>query len=341
MSHNYVKSKKFCPQLNEITSPFDASNPLTYCLFPTLSSQFLHGSQSSNLLYGTYNPSCQNFMAEYCSQNWDKFCDTYEILNTDESKPNNAARDPENFVYAQAFLKNNQPTLGEMLVRNTVSLQFIDYPYITKRHEPFDPASTGSPMITIYQNQNIGPSFIKPIPNINNNHFIHKMLDNQKACLDVIARLYAGFVNNERNTTNFRKSILEEFFIKNQNMLNIFLKYPSNALQINEKLRKEPPFYLAIQITDKFNKLKNMKGSVGNLEIPDCQTAKLVNHTYKKLCRLSNVKYVTYMDEETAKTVLSRDIVFSSEIKTLKASMPKHLPKEPGTILEYDASQFS
>ena len=80
-----------------------------------------------------------------------------------------------------------------------------------------------------------------------------------------------------------------------------------------------------------------MKGSVGNLEIPDCQTA-ICNHAIKIMSTVE-CRYINYMDEETAKVVLSRDIIFF-EIKTLKASMPKHLPKEPGT-LEYDASQFS
>ena len=341
MSRNYVKSKKFCPRLNEITSPFDSSNPLTYCLFPTLSSQFLHGSQSSNLLYGTYNPSCQNFMAEYCSNNWDKFCDTYEILNTDQSKPNNAARDPENFVYAQTFLKNNQPTLGEMLVRNAVSLQFIDYPFIHKKKEPFDPATTGSPMITIYRNKNIGPSVIKPIRDINKNHFIHKMLDNQKACFDVIARLYAGYVNNEQNTTHFRKSILEEFFVKNQNILNMFLKYPSNALQMNENIRNEPPFYIAIRIRDDVGKLNDMEGSISHLPIFHATEVKSINKTYQKLCRSPSIKYVVYMDEPTAKSLLGSDITFHSKEGVLRASMPKNLPKSKDTIIDYDASQFS
>ncbi|MAI15014.1 MAG: hypothetical protein CMM15_13450 [Rhodospirillaceae bacterium] len=355
MSRNYKKSINFCPELNQAEkSPFNADNPLTYCLFPTLGSQFTHGSSSSNLLYGTYNPSCQNFMAEYCSKDWNKFCDTYEILNTDKSKPNNAARDPENFTYAQRFLKNNEPTLGEMLIRNTVSLRFIDFPFIGKRQEPFDSSISGSPTITIYENKNVGPSVIKPISNINDNVFIHKMLHNQKACFDVIARLYAGFVNGEANTHNFRNSILEKFFVENQNVLNYFLNYPEKTLdkikdshetyKTNKTTKHNlKDFYVGFQIQDTKNEFSVLtKGNIGTIPLYPCSEVGQTTPYFKKLCDPDHVKLVTYMDKGTAEDFIKNkekiSIYDGGNIYT--ASLPEKLPKR-NTIIVYKNSDFA
>lgn len=345
MSRNYEKSINFCPELNRAEkSPFNADNPLTYCLFPTLGSQFVHGSASSNLLYSTYNPSCQNFMAEYCSSKWDKFCDTFEIMNTDKSKPNNAARDPENFVYAQRFLKNNEPTLGEMMIRNAVSLQFIDYPFIHKRIEPFDSSISGSPFITIYDNQNIGPSFIKPIPDIDNNFYIHKMLDNQKTCLDVIARLYAGYINGEENTYNFRDSILEKFFEENHTLLNYFLGYPSNTMKNRkEKYTHHPKkFYLGIQIKDTHQKFsRNAKANVGTIPLYPCADVENTNIYFKELCKKDHIKMVTYMDHDDAKKIFEnkQKVTVYDKNHIYKAVLPKDMPKK-NTVIMFQDSDF-
>jgi hypothetical protein len=346
MSRNYKKSINFCPELNQAEkSPFNADNPLTYCLFPTLGSQFVHGSSSSNLLYGTYNPSCQNFMTEYCSKGWNKFCDTYEILNTDKSKPNNAARDPENFTHAQRFLKNNEPTLGEMLVRNTVSLTFIDFPFIGKRQEPFDSSISGSPYITIYDNKNVGPSFIKPITNVDENFFIHKMLDNQKACFDVIARLYAGFVNGETNTHNFKNSILEKFFIKNQSVLNYFLNYPEKIMDKVTEMYKHniDEFYVGFRIEDTKNEFGPLtKGNIGTVPFYPCRQVGKSTPYFKLLCNSDNVKLVTYMDKATAEEFIQigRKITLYNGGNIYVASLPSRLPRK-NSVIVYKNSDFT
>ena len=46
---NYTKYIDFGKDVNnQVKSPFNASNPLTYCMFSTLGTQFMHGSSTSN-----------------------------------------------------------------------------------------------------------------------------------------------------------------------------------------------------------------------------------------------------------------------------------------------------
>ena len=62
-------------------------------MFPTLGSQFMHGSSTSNLLYGNYNQACETFMAEHCAQHWDGFCEAYQKMNIDSYWPNSGVID--------------------------------------------------------------------------------------------------------------------------------------------------------------------------------------------------------------------------------------------------------
>lgn len=222
---NYTKFINFGNQINkQVESPFNSANPLTYCLFPTLSSQFTHGSTSSNLLYGTYNPSCELYMAERCATNWDSFCNVYVEKNPDDYYPNNGVINRDSYLLAQTYLKNNKPTVGEMLVRNAVNLRFLDFPTLRGEKEPFDPNVANSPMITYYRNNNSGISIIKKIENVNENIHVHKMLENQAVCFDVLARLYLGYLRGEKNTENFKNSKLEKLFLENQDLFNNFIR---------------------------------------------------------------------------------------------------------------------
>jgi hypothetical protein len=227
----YSKIIDFGSQINnQSNSPFNAANPITYCMFPTLGSQFMHGSSTSNLLYGNYNQACETFMAEHCAQNWDGFCDAYQKMNIDSYWPNSGVVDAYAFKFAQAFLKNNSPTVGQNLVRNAMNMKFLDYPYAKYSIAPFDPNTANSPNIKYYSNIDPGPSIIKHIKDIDANEDIKRMLDNATPCFDVIARLYLGFLRKEAHTDAYSKTILEQFFIQNKCILDNYLKQAIDIL---------------------------------------------------------------------------------------------------------------
>lgn len=233
---NYTRYIDFGEDVNnQVKSPFNASNPITYCMFSTLGTQFMHGSSTSNLLYGNYNPTCESYMAQHCAQNWDGFCDAYTKMNVDTYWPNAGSIDGVSYNFAQAFLKNNKPTYGEQLVRNTVNFKFLFYPDAKKSIGPFDPNTANSPDMIHFSNLGSGPSLIKHIQNIDNNEYVSKMLENPLVCFDVIARLYLGYLRKEPTTRNFKGSKLEKYFKENQCMLDNFL---------NEAIPRIPSFQM-------------------------------------------------------------------------------------------------
>lgn len=225
MSAQYNTFYEFGKSINnQVESPFNSSNPLTYCLTPTLGSQFMHGSTSSRLLYDTNNHACESYMSQRCAKEWDGFCESYQLLNIDSYWPNDAPIDARAFTFAQGFLRNNRPTVGQILVRNSVNIRFLHYPSLYYSEEPFDPNVANSPLIRRYSNYNTGPSIIKPIGDIDKNEHVLLMLKNPKVCFDVLARLYLGFARSEPHTKNYQDTILHRYFIENQTMFENYLE---------------------------------------------------------------------------------------------------------------------
>lgn len=211
---------------NQVESPFNASNPLTYCLFPTMGTSFQHGSSIAQDLTTTYNPKCEYFMAERCSLQWDGFCEAYKVLNIDTYWPNSAVIDSKAYTFAQQYLKNNRPTVGEIMIRNSVNLKFIAFPGVSPDVEQFDPNTANSPDIKMYSNYITTPSVIKSLKNINieKDEHVSLMLEYPTPCFDVLARLYLGFIRGEPTTKKIKGTRLEKFFQNNETLFNSFIQ---------------------------------------------------------------------------------------------------------------------
>lgn len=210
---------------NAIKNPYNSANPLTYCMFPTLNSQFFHGSASGGLLYGNENTNCFNFMAERCEKEWDGYCQAYVDVNVDSYWPNQASIDTDAYNNAKQFF-NIKPTIGQDLIRNSCYRKFIHVPNNVGTKQPFDYTVANSPIITIYDNYVSGYSLVKNLSNnneINNDEHIKKMLENPYICFDVLARIYLGYKRKEKNI-NIQNTILEKFFIENEKILNNFVQ---------------------------------------------------------------------------------------------------------------------
>lgn len=214
------------PINNQVESPFNASNPLTYCMFPTMGTSFQHGSSIAQDLTTTYNPKCEAFMAERCSLQWDGFCEAYKTLNIDTYWPNSAVIDSRAYTFAQQYLKNNRPTVGEILIRNTVNIKFLEFPGVSPDMEQFDPNTANSPLIKMYSNYITTPSVIRSLKNIDieKDEHITLMLENPTPCFDVLARLFLGFQRKEPTTEKIKNTRLETFFKQNKDLFETFVK---------------------------------------------------------------------------------------------------------------------
>jgi len=236
INNNYTSFYDFGDSINnQVQSPFNSSNPLTYCLFPTMGNQFQHGSSTSNLLSTTYNPSCEYFMAERCSKSWDGFCEAYKVLNVDNYWPNVGVVDGTAYSVAQEFLRFNRPTVGDILIRNAVAFKFLHYPFLNYSTEPFDPNTANSPLIKVYPNYTSSPSIIKKINNIDKDEHVSLMLENPVVCFDVLARLYLSVLRKEPLSKQFQNTRIQKYFESNKEQLDLF---------VNQALKLIPSFNL-------------------------------------------------------------------------------------------------
>ena len=132
---NYSTISNFGPN---ISSPLD--NPISYCTVAGVNNGFLHGSSADELAHNSR--SCQAFMSEYCSQNWDNICE-YSSQSGDITKPNNLLS-----CYNPGTGNPPNVTSGEALIRNTASKKYLVAMIGgEQKYEPFDATVANSPLI--------------------------------------------------------------------------------------------------------------------------------------------------------------------------------------------------
>jgi hypothetical protein len=227
MSKKYATFVEFGKALNDnIKNPLSASNPLTYCLVPSLNSQFVHGSSSAGMLYSNQNASCMSFMSGRCMKEWDGYCQAYVDLNQDTYWPNMGVIDTAAYTNAKNYY-NIKPTIGQDLLRNTCYRKFIFVPGQKPTVTQFDSNVANSPVIEIYNNEVANYSWVKDLGNaslIDSDILVQKMLENPMICMDVIGRIYLAFMNNENNIKQqIKGSILEKYFKLNGSALDDYV----------------------------------------------------------------------------------------------------------------------
>jgi hypothetical protein len=211
---------------DQVNDPVNASNPLTYCVFPTVNAQFVHGSTSANLLYSPESPACQAFMTDYCSDKYDGFCETYRVMNVDTYWPNNSGVDIAAQTYANQFQRFN-PTVGDNMIRNVVHRSFILFPGKKYTRKQFDPNVANSPFISVACPSVTGSSKVINLssPHMVNNHpHVKLMLENSRACFDVLARIFLAVIRREEGV-NIRGTVLDEYLRKHADLFEMFLPH--------------------------------------------------------------------------------------------------------------------
>lgn len=118
------------------------ANPLTYSIGENVNQLMLHGS-SSAVISGQYSKNSQIFMANYCANNWDGFC---EIASNDNTV--GYANNMDSFL-GKSRMDLSQ---GDILVLNTARVKYlVDPGNQILMKERFDPNVVDSPYIYYYQ----------------------------------------------------------------------------------------------------------------------------------------------------------------------------------------------
>jgi hypothetical protein len=182
-------------------------NPMTYCISPNTDRQFTYGSHAKNL--GEDSRQCQSYLADYCSQRWDVFCEAA----SQNTKPT--------FIQDNGF-NITELTGGELLIRNTASNKYlVTMVNAHKQYEPFDYTVASSPMISFWVQDDFHKKMI-PIYEIDPNNIqtldadpvMNRLLAKPKIGLDILDGIRKTM--KKKNTlSQLRGTRLGEFYSTN------------------------------------------------------------------------------------------------------------------------------
>lgn len=169
----------------------EVNNPLTYCLNDNMDQRFLHGGNADT--YGQHSRPCQLFMAEYCAQNWDSFCEVAS-LNTNTWIPNNAQG-----CLGKGDVACRGLTAGEVLIHNAAARKYLVRMLgAKKKYEPFDPTVPTSPLISYWVPDDGCPVYNGPLvpvyavnpATIDKDVIMNKILAKPAIAIDILVNIY-------------------------------------------------------------------------------------------------------------------------------------------------------
>ena len=196
------------------------SNPLSYCIGDNMGQNFLHGSNSD--IYGQYSRPCQQFMAEYCTENWDKFCEALS-MDTTHTQPE---------MGNSQFCNNGgfNLTSGEQTIRNTALWKYLYQMYNgVLKAEPFDPLTANSPLIHSWESSDCGqmvPVYIVDPLTIDQDPVMDKLLARPYIAPDVLQNIY---------NTMLRQGTLSQ--LENTKLGQFYARFPPDQVKFSAPVR--------------------------------------------------------------------------------------------------------
>ena len=150
----------------------------------------MHGGHADVL--GQASRPCQLFLSEYCSQDWDGYCEMAS-QNSNVSFPNG--------MQTNANCASPGMTQGDMLIRNTAERKYLmQMVGGHKVFEPFDPTVPQSPMISSWQpiscqmngsgSLNMVPIYSVNPKTIDNDVVMDKILRKPMIAVDILINIY-------------------------------------------------------------------------------------------------------------------------------------------------------
>ncbi len=174
MNSNYRKISAFGSDMESAVN-----NPLTYTMSDGIDQRFLHGSHADTM--GEHSRESQLYMSEYCSLQWDGFCEA-SSSNTSTLYPHN---------YLGLGMSNAGLNAGQALIKNTAVRKYlIKVIGADKLSEPFDPTVANSPQITYWNGYDVIPVFAVVPSKIDSDIVMNKILLNPMIAMDLLLNIY-------------------------------------------------------------------------------------------------------------------------------------------------------
>jgi hypothetical protein len=217
-SYQYQNISSFGYQVKSLA----VNNPLSYCLSNGMDNSFMHGGHAGKILNRSTKP-CQSYISEYCSNNWDEYC---ELESKNDTKIQNSLNTEQNSLSNSII----GLTAGEVLIYNTAAKKYIirREGNCRKISTQFDPTVASSPMYTEWvggdtcstdicgeneggacaQIYGVNPSSIDSDPLMN------KILDKPSIALNILKKIYVD-MKKDGTLPQLKGTRLGSFFEKN------------------------------------------------------------------------------------------------------------------------------
>ena len=220
-SYQYQNISSFGPQVKGLA----INNPLSYCLSTPMENSFVHGGHAGRTLNRSSKP-CQSYISEYCSNNWDEYC---ELESKNDSRLSNSLNIEQN-VLANP---NVGLSAGEVLMYNTALKK-----YVIRREgscklisTQFDPTVASSPMYNEWIGGNedcfagcknngtecVSVYGVNP-STINSDPLMNKILNKPSIALDILKKIYVD-MKRDKTLSQLKGTRLGNFFEKNMGPL--------------------------------------------------------------------------------------------------------------------------
>ena len=186
----------------------EINNPISYCMNSEVTNGFLHGSSANNVELDS--PNCQHFMAQYCAEGWDEYCEAASMRT--EQFPQNE------LLFPGQIPLNYRPTTGEMLLRNTLAKKYMVAVQNGKLiYEPFDATVATSPMLAKWVKNGGTPVFVYDVDHetIDSCNIMNRILTKPNIANDILQSIYN---TRKRNNTlhQLKNTYLGQFYELNQ-----------------------------------------------------------------------------------------------------------------------------
>ena len=197
------------------------NNPISYCLSNGMDNSFMHGGHAGKILNRSSKP-CQSYLSEYCSNNWDEYC---ELESKNDSRLYNSINMNQNSLTNV----NVGLTAGEVLLYNTASKKYVIRREGTCKlvSTQFDPTVASSPMYTEWVGGDscstgyCGESGADCVPvygvnpsTINNDPLMNKILDKPSIAIDILKKIYID-MKKEGTLPQLKGTRIGSFFEQN------------------------------------------------------------------------------------------------------------------------------
>ena len=194
LRNNYAKIQTFGSSFGNTP----VTNPLSYSVSNTIDQRFLHGNDIGFNM-GQHSKNAQKYLASYCAQGFDGFCELAS-RNQTKSWPNNLAPCSGNVAC-------DGLTAGEALIQNTAAEKYlIMMGNCVQKFEPFDPTVADSPMISTWVSDSCVSNQCIPVYDVNPKEIDNDIVMNKILSKPIIA---IGILQNIYNTRKRNKNLQE------------------------------------------------------------------------------------------------------------------------------------